>query len=73
MADETTSPKTEGKGRDRMNNNGISGGAYGMAFIGAAVYFISHAATFWAGVIGFIKALFWPAFLIYRLLEYLNM
>jgi hypothetical protein len=44
-----------------------------MAFIGALVYYISHALTFWAGVLGFIKAIFWPAFLIYNLLEFLKM
>jgi hypothetical protein len=54
-------------------NNGIMGTIYGMAFIGAAVYFIQHAATFWLGVLGFFKALFWPAFLMYKLLEYLHM
>jgi hypothetical protein len=33
-----------------MKNNGMFGGIYGMAFIGAAVYFIQHATTFWEGV-----------------------
>jgi hypothetical protein len=27
---------------NKMKDNGISGGIYGMAFIGAAVYFIQH-------------------------------
>ncbi len=56
-----------------MKHNGIFGGIYGMAFIGAAIYFIQHAATFWHGVLGFFKALFWPAVLIYKLLEFLKM
>src|SRR5262249_25164485 len=47
----------------------VSGGIYGMAFIGAMVYYFQHAATFWAGLIGFFKALFWPAVLMYKLLE----
>jgi len=42
-----------------------------MAFIGAAVYFIQDAASFWIGVLGFLKALVWPAFLAYKLLEFL--
>ena len=58
---------------DKMSNNGMFSGIYGMAFIGAAVYFIQHAATFWEGVLGFFKAIFWPAMLIYKLLEYLKM
>ena len=44
-----------------------------LGFIGAAIYFISHAATFGAGVVGFLKAIVWPAFLVYQLLEYLKM
>jgi hypothetical protein len=40
--------------------------------IGAAVYYIQHATTFWAGVWGFLKALVWPAFLVYELLRFLN-
>ena len=54
-------------------NHGMGGGVYGMAFIGAAVYFIQHATTFGGGVLGFIKAIFWPAVLTYKLLEYLKM
>lgn len=48
-------------------------GFYGLGFIGAVVYFIQHAANFGEGVIGFLKALVWPAFLVYRLLEFLKM
>ena len=59
--------------RKNRNVGGASGGIYGLAFIGAAIYFISHATTFWMGVLGFIKALFWPAVLIYKILEFLKM
>jgi hypothetical protein len=47
---------------------GASGGIYGLGFIGAVIYFISHATGFWVGVLGFLKAIVWPAFLIYGLL-----
>lgn len=56
-----------------MRDQGLYGGIYGMAFIGAAIYFIQHATTFWEGIFGIIKALFWPAMLIYKLFEYLKM
>ena len=46
---------------------------YGLGFIGAAVYFISTATGFWMGVLGFLKALVWPAFLVYGLLKLLGM
>lgn len=56
-----------------MNNAGACGGMYGLAFIGAAIYFIKHAATFWAGALGILKAIFWPALLMYKVLEILKM
>jgi len=56
-----------------MKHNEGAGLFYGMGFIGAAIYFIGHAASFWAGVFGFFKAIFWPAVLLYTLLEYLKL
>ena len=53
--------------------NAASGGVYGLAFIGALVYFLQHADTFWIGVLGVLKAIVWPAILAYRILEFLNM
>ena len=29
--------------------------------------------TFWLGVLGFLKAIVWPALLVFELLKYLNM
>ncbi|MFZ4618302.1 MAG: hypothetical protein ACOYM2_19200 [Rectinemataceae bacterium] len=46
-----------------------SGGLYGLGMIGAAIYYIGTATSFWMGVLGFLKALVWPAFLVYKLLE----
>lgn len=56
-------------GRGEKGAQAASGGIYGLGFIGAAVYFIGHAASFWAGVLGFLKALVWPAFLVWGLLD----
>ena len=53
-------------------NSAPNGAIYGLGFIGAAVYFISGATTFWIGVLGFLKALVWPAFLVYELFEFLS-
>jgi len=51
---------------------GATGGCvYGLGFIGAAIYYISIAVGFWAGVLGILKALVWPAFLVYELLRFL--
>lgn len=50
-----------------------SGAVYGLGLIGAAVYFIQQADSFWAGVLGFLKALVWPAFAVYKLLQFLGL
>jgi len=41
-----------------------SGAVYGLGLIGAAIYFISTATGFWMGVLGFLKAIVWPVFLV---------
>ncbi|MDT8402588.1 MAG: hypothetical protein RQ743_12910 [Bacteroidales bacterium] len=46
--------------------NASSGAVYGLGFIGAAIYFISAATGFWVGVLGFLKAIVWPVFLVYH-------
>ncbi len=56
-----------------MASNGILSAVYVMAVIGAAVYYIQHATTFWGGVLGILAALFWPAVLMYKLLEAMGM
>lgn len=48
-----------------------NGAIYGLGIIGAAVYFISQATTFWIGVLGFLKAIVWPAFLVYEAFKHL--
>ena len=52
---------------------GGSGGMYCVGFIGAAVYFIQHAHTFGQGLLGILKAMVWPAFVVYKLLEFLKL
>jgi len=50
----------------KILTRGSSGTLYFVGFIGAAVYFISTASDFWGGVLGFLKALVWPGFLVYE-------
>ncbi len=54
------------------SNEACGGIAYFLGIIGAAVYYISTAAGFWAGVLGFLKALVWPAFLVFEMLKFLG-
>ncbi len=44
---------------------------YFMGFLGAAVFYIKSATSFMAGVIGFFKAMVWPAFLVYEAFKHL--
>jgi hypothetical protein len=59
------------KGCCKMHKNighGCGGGVYFLGFIGAVVYYIQTTTGFWNGVLGVLKAIVWPAFLIYKLL-----
>lgn len=47
-----------------------SSALYAFGFIGAAIYYISTACSFWLGVLGFLKALVWPVFLVYEALKF---
>ncbi|NIT03657.1 hypothetical protein GTO10_01835 [Candidatus Saccharibacteria bacterium] len=42
---------------------------YGLGLIGALVYYIQAATDFGSAVLGILKALVWPAFLVYKFLE----
>jgi hypothetical protein len=46
---------------------------YGLGFIGALVYYLSTAGGFWLGVLGVLKAIVWPALLIFNALKFLGM
>jgi len=54
-------------------NMGCGGAVYGLGFIGSAIYYISIANGFWNGVLGVLKALVWPAFLVYEVMKNLGM
>jgi len=55
-----------------VSNNAQTNAVYGVGLIGAAVYYISAATGFWMGVLGVLKALVWPAFLVYEALKSLG-
>jgi len=60
---------------DRSRTWGRSGGGdavYFFGLIGALIYYIGHADGFWAGVLGILKALVWPVFVVYELLKFLH-
>ncbi|MGC9309773.1 MAG: hypothetical protein ACP5D2_03720 [Candidatus Nanoarchaeia archaeon] len=48
------------------------GSIYGVGFIGALVYYLSTATSFWTGFLGILKSFVWPAFLVFELLKFLG-
>lgn len=56
----------------KIRTDSTGEGIYFLGFVGAAVFFISQATSFWLGVLGFLKAIVWPAFIVYELLAYLS-
>ncbi len=51
---------------------GSSGAVYGLGMIGAAIYYISRGTTNQEKMIGFLKALVWPVFLVKQAFEFLE-
>ncbi len=58
-----------------VKNYGGGGGGmvWFLGFIGALIYYMQSTNTFMEGVVAALKALVWPAFLIYRVLTVLKM
>ena len=73
MTTDTSEPKQDQSRTKVIYKNAGSQPVYGLGFIGALIYYISQAPTFWAGVLGFLKAIVWPAMLVYEALKFLQM
>jgi len=52
--------------KETAKKSASSNTIYGIGCIGAIIYFISHATSFWMGVLGVLKAIVWPAILVYE-------
>ncbi len=51
-----------------------TGGAfYGLGFIGALIYYIQTATSFWDGLYGVFQAIVWPAYFVYGILHYMKL
>ena len=81
--DKVTEKKASEKGKKVVNNikckmkecaheNATGGCFYFLGFIGALVYYVTTAPSFWDAVLGFFKAIFWPAFLVHGLLLFIG-
>ena len=49
-----------------------SNSVYGFGFLGALYYFLTTATSFSDGLLGIVKAILWPAFLVYQDLSLLQ-
>lgn len=59
--------------RKNVQNAAPASAVYGLGFVGAIIYYVSTASGVGEGLIGILKALLWPAFLVYELMDYLGM
>jgi hypothetical protein len=49
------------------NGGGTSSAVYGLGFIGALVFYLQHAPDVGSALLGVLKALVWPAIMVYHL------
>ena len=52
-----------------VKHQGCGGAFYFLGFLGALIYYVTTAPTFGEAVLGFFKALVWPAFLVFGALK----
>ena len=78
MAKKPTKKELFKRGKDdscecrSYSSRSCGSGVYGLGFLGAMIYYISTATSFWMGALGILKALVWPAFLVYSVLKSLG-
>ena len=73
MSTESNVVEQNPRKRKVIYKNGSSGAVYGFGLMGAWIYYLGHATTFWMGVMGIFKGIVWPAMLVYEVLKTLNM
>ncbi len=58
--------------KKHIQNSPQSSAVYAFGLIGAAIYYISAATSFWMGALGLLKSFIWPVFLVYEVLKYVG-
>ncbi len=56
-----------------MKSNAGGGAIYGIGIFGALVYFLQHAHSFGAAIVGIVESFLWPGVLVYKALELLKL
>lgn len=60
------------KSKKMCKDSGCGGAFYGLGLLGALIYYLSTAASFWGGVLGVLKAIVWPVFFVYEILKFVG-
>jgi len=59
-----------GNGGSRVVRDGPWGFIFLVAYVGAAIYFISHSdGSFWGVILGLLQAIVWPAYVVFHALQ----
>lgn len=57
----------------KQYGNRHGGALYGMGILGAAVYYIQGATNLSTGALGLLKAFFWPALIVHKVFQTLQL
>ncbi len=58
--------------KEHAHGHGCGRALYGLGFLGALVYYLTTATSLLAGVLGVVRAILWPAFLVYGVLKFIG-
>lgn len=72
MTAEPTLTQQEHQKPKVIRQGGGSDAVYAIGIIGAWAYYLGRATTFQQRLLGFFKGFIWPAFLVYKLLVFLE-
>ncbi len=50
------------------NCKSCGGGFYFLGFLGALIYYMQQATGFWSVILGILKAIVWPVFVVLKIL-----
>ena len=59
-------------GKKKVSSNAGAGIIYCLGLIGALIYYIQTSVGFWGVIVGILKAIVWPGFLVYEFLKFFS-
>lgn len=61
-----------GSKQSKLSNTAGVGSGYILGFVGALVYYLPIADSFWTSVLAVVRASVWPAFLVHDMLQFIH-